>query len=465
MDPIIEKYNGRFDPLYIYKLLSSHEKISFLLESQLWGYRYNRYSIIGLRPFLTFKAKASRIEIREPNRTTSFTGNPFIILKKYLSKYYIDTLNPNLPTTAAAVGYFGYDLKNFVEEIPDIAVDDLKLPDCYIGFYDTLLIFDNFEGCLYIVANCLQGKFSRPNRLKAKESIQKIKKIISKGTPSNAKYRLKNNGFNITSNFCKKDYIHAINRIKRYIEEGDIYQVNLSQRFSTDISYNPIDIYERLRHVNPAPFAAYLNFDKFQVISASPERFLKMDGNFIQTRPIKGTRPREKDLGKDNLMKYELLQSKKDRAELLMIIDLERNDLSRVCRFNSIKVPALFELETFPTLHHLVGTVEGILKKGRDHIDCLMASFPGGSITGAPKIMAMKIIEELEPTKRGLYTGSIGYIGLDRKSDLNIAIRTILTVGKKAYFHAGGGIVIDSDPQKEYVETLDKAKALFKALQ
>jgi len=268
-----------------------------------------------------------------------------------------------------------------------------------------------------------------------------------------------------SSNFTPEEYIKAVGKVREYIAAGDVFQVNLSQRFEANLTVPPYALYRRLRQVNPAPFASYLNFDGVTVVSASPERFLKLQGDLVETRPIKGTRPRGKDSVEDAALAQELLHSIKDRAENIMIVDLERNDLGRVCRYGSIKVTELAILETFPTVFHLTSTIVGRLRQDKSNIDLLKAAFPGGSITGAPKVRAMEIIDELEPTKRSIYTGSIGYLSFNGDIDLNIVIRTFLIKGDKAYFQVGGGIVYDSNPEAEYRETLDKAKALIQALQ
>jgi para-aminobenzoate synthetase component 1 len=265
-------------------------------------------------------------------------------------------------------------------------------------------------------------------------------------------------------NFTKEVYKDAIRRIKNYITAGDVYQVNFSQRMETRIDIPPYELYKKLRSINPAPFSGYLAFDDAAIISSSPERFLQVNARHVQTRPIKGTRPRGKDAKMDEFMKQELLSSPKDDAELTMIIDLERNDLGRVCDYGSVKVTERKVLETYPTVYHLVSTIEGDLYERYDFIDLLKATFPGGSITGAPKIRAMQIIDELEPTRRGVYTGAIGYIGFNGDVDLNIAIRTFIMKGKTVYFQVGSGIVADSDEEEEYQETMHKARALIESL-
>jgi para-aminobenzoate synthetase component 1 len=258
--------------------------------------------------------------------------------------------------------------------------------------------------------------------------------------------------------------MEAVNRVREYIAAGDVFQVNLSQRFETELTVTPYELYRRLRQINPAPFAGFLNFDGVTIVSASPERFLRVDGDWVETRPIKGTRPRGKNSVEDAMLAQELLNSAKDRAENVMIVDLERNDLGRVCQYGTVKVTELAILETFPTVFHLTSTIIGKLRPDKNRIDLLKAAFPGGSISGAPKVRAMEIIDELEPTRRSVYTGAIGYLGFGRNLDLNRVIRTFIIKGNKAYFQVGGGIIYDSNAEAEYQETLDKAKALIQAL-
>jgi para-aminobenzoate synthetase component 1 len=273
-------------------------------------------------------------------------------------------------------------------------------------------------------------------------------------------------GAALTSNFRRDEYLEAVQRVKDYIAAGDIFQANLSQRFEGPCAAPGLAVYERLRAVNPAPFAAYLQYPDFEIISSSPERFLLVEGDRVTTRPIKGTRPRlEGDGAFNRRMRQELLGSAKDHAELAMIVDLERNDLGRVCRYGTVRVSEHAVLETYPTVYHLVSTVEGLLyRQAHDEFSLIRAAFPGGSITGAPKIRAMEIIEELEPHARSVYTGSLGYISFHGRMDLNIVIRTMLKIGGRIYMHVGGGIVADSDPALEYCETLHKGKALFQAV-
>ena len=376
------------------------------------------------------KRNSVTLEWAEGN-TERLKANPFVVLKDLLKRFKTKAVKAGAPFIAGAVGYFGYDMKDLLEKLPDIAKDDIGLADCIIGFYDKIAVY-NSRRCN--TGSCNTGSCDRFN------------------APE------------LRSNFTKEAYIKTVNRAKEYIKKGDIYQVNLSQRFESRLDMEPYELYLRLRDFSPAPFSSYLNFGDCAVISSSPERFLMKQGSYIETRPIKGTRPRSKDPMMDGFNRNELVKSYKDRAEHIMIVDLERNDLGRICEYGSVKPTEFIALERYPNVFHLVSTISGKLRKDIDPIDCLTATFPGGSITGAPKIRSMEIIEELEPVKRGIYTGAIGYISFDGNMDTSIAIRTMLVKGKKLYFQAGGGIVADSDPESEYAETLDKARGMLQAI-
>ena len=438
-------------------------RYSFLLESGGSVGDFSRYSFIGSEPFLVFKSKGEEIEICEGDQSERFSGDPFDVLKRLISRYNLAS-SGHSPFPGGAVGYFGYDLCHFVEKLPRNSFDDLQLPDCYLCFYDRVVTFDHLTGRLFISSSGLPEKEPARRRERAKWRLEEILNKFNKASWEDFSVREEYNIGEISSNFSRSDYLDAIERAKEYIRAGDIFQVNLSQRFVCSRMALPFTIYEKLRRINPAPFASLLNFPELSVVGASPERFLRISGRKVQTRPIKGTRPRGRDDLEDKELARELWESEKDKAELIMIVDLERNDLGRVCEYGSVRVPKLITLETYPTVFHLVSTVEGVLKEDKDHIDCLRACFPGGSITGAPKIRAMEIIDELEPNQRSVYTGSIGYIGFNGETDLNIVIRTMVMAGEKIYFHAGGGIVADSDPATEYEETLHKARALIKTL-
>jgi len=422
----------------------------------------HRYSIIAAEPNCILRAKSKRVEIQTGNHTDHHHADPFDILDQLLRQRSLANAHP-FPT-GAAIGYFGYDLKNLIEKLPSNADDDLHLPDCWFGFYDNLLVFDHLDQKVYEITGSHNSCRAVPSSISHFQSP----------TPNH-----------LHSNFTRDEYGAAIRHAKDYIAAGDIYQVNLSQRFQCGINAAPLELYHALRTANPAPYCTYLNIGDAQILSSSPECFLRMNDRNITTRPIKGTLPRHRDPA-------DLLRSAKDNAELLMITDLERNDLGRVCEFGSVHVPELFRVESYATVHHLVATVAGKLRPDVSHVQALRACFPGGSITGAPKIRAMEIIDELEPHARGVYCGAIGFFGYNGVSHFNIAIRTAVyqpvseicgsgfqprrrepvadTIRSHTSstglltFHAGGGIVADSEPSAEYDETLAKAEGILRAL-
>jgi para-aminobenzoate synthetase component 1 len=348
-------------------------------------------------------------------------------------------------------------MKRFIEDLPATSKDDLKLPDCILGFYDSVIIYDNLKGRCYISS---LGISKRRSHALEGAIVSAYSADVYKGD-----HRFRRSSFyNLRSNFSKRSYAAAVNRAKEYIRKGDIYQVNISQRFKADFSGDPFDLYVRLRSCSPAPFASYLNFGDVAILSSSPERFLLKRNGRVETRPIKGTRPRGHDAMLDRFLEAELKNSGKDMAEHIMIVDLERNDLGRICEYGSVRPTESAIIERYANVFHMVSTVEGILKDHMDPVDCLVAAFPGGSITGAPKIRSMEIIDELERVRRSIYTGAIGYIGFNGNMDTSIVIRTFVIKSGKLYFQVGGGIVADSKPMHEYEETLHKAAGLMEAL-
>lgn len=453
---------GACTPMEAFCRFSKNANV-FFLDSALPMSEISRYSFLGFSPFLTLKTKHRKIQIKDTDGIREFEGNPFEYLRKLFHRYSLKNTVDSLPFQGGAVGYFGYDLCHYIEKLPHNSVDDLELPDMYMGFYDIIVSYDHFlEKCFvagidFGIDNTLKDRMERIIEELHGKSEEPEELFNDKIATETVDTELK-------CNFTKVAYMKAIRQIKNYITAGDVYQVNLSQRFDAHIDIPAYELYKRLRRINPAPFACYLNFDNVSIISSSPERFLRVCDSKVQTRPIKGTRPRGKNEVEDEEMKQALLASPKDNAELTMITDLERNDLGRVCDYGSIKVVEEKVLETYPTVHHLVSTVIGKLHERYDIIDLLRATFPGGSITGAPKIRAMQIIDELEPCQRSVYTGSIGYIGFNGNLDLNIAIRTFIMKGKTVYFQVGSGIVADSNEEDEYEETLHKAKALIASL-
>ena len=464
--PIIQSLPTTLSPVEVCEALR-HDPFCFFLDSGIDHNRLGRYSFVGSDPFLVFKSQGGGNEVTQGNSIELLKGNPFDILKTLFSKYRLIT-PPDLPTfMGGAVGYFSYDLKHFVEKLPSRSKDDIDVPLCYLAFYDTVIIFDHLKGKVWMASTGLPEESERLKQVRAKTRLDEFQRKLStvkKSITSPQFTSPKQSAVELKSNFTKEGYIRAVLRAKEYIAAGDIYQVNLSQRFTAEISTPPFALYKTLRTLNPAPFAAYLKFGGVTVISSSPERFLRISGRSVETRPIKGTRPRGAGQIEDERLKNELLKSTKDRAELVMIVDLERNDLGRVCEYGTVRVPEIITLETYATVFHLVSTVTGTLKADKDHLDCIKACFPGGSITGAPKIRSMEIIDELEPTQRKIYTGAIGYLGFNQQTDLNIVIRTMVHCDGTVHFQVGGGIVADSDPALEYEETLHKGKALMETL-
>jgi para-aminobenzoate synthetase component 1 len=438
----------------------------FWLDSSSQDATMGRWSFMGSCPFLVLKTFGTDIFVTEQGKTTKTVGDPFVALRNNLNRFSLNRNNSSVPFLGGAVGFFSYDLGRMVEDIPDQTIDDIHTPDIFLGFYHTVLAIDHQENRTYIVASGLPEEHGKA-RNKAAADIAEFKTRIFQSVAPLSDPWLEPDikGSDIGTHFTQASYCQAVERVREYIMAGDIYQANMTQRFNAPLRMPPYQLYRRLRHVNPAPFAAYLDCgDDLRVLSSSPERYLLLDGNKVETRPIKGTLPRGKTPQEDLENKKKLLSSIKDQAELIMIVDLERNDIGRVCAYGTVRVPEPIVLEEYATVFHLVSTVCGELAPGKDAVDLLKATFPGGSITGAPKIRSMEIIEELEPVRRGIYTGSIGYIGFDGRVDLNIAIRTLVNKDDQVYLQVGGGIVFDSDPVLEYEETLHKAKALFKSL-
>jgi para-aminobenzoate synthetase component 1 len=464
---IIEEINCPLSTAEAFELFHSQPQ-SFFLDGGMDPQRLGRYSFIGADPFLVMTSRGRHITIARLDNQKREQGNPFDILGRLLETYRIESSQPPVPFCGGAVGYFSYDLCHFIERLPTTATDDLMLPESYFGFYDTILAFDNLKSQAYIISTGFPELNETRRLIRAATRLEEMKSRInaprSHVKKENSDSSSKKVAAVLKSNFTAEDYMNAVNRVREYIAAGDVFQVNISQRFETKLTITPYELYQRLRQINPAPFASYLNFEGVSIVSASPERFLRVDGDLVETRPIKGTRPRGNNSVEDAMLAQELLNSAKDRAENVMIVDLERNDLGRVCQYGTVKVTELAILETFPTVFHLTSTVIGKLRPDKNRIDLLKATFPGGSISGAPKIRAMEIIDELEPTRRSVYTGAVGYLGFNGSMDLNIVIRTFIIKGNKAYFQVGGGIIYDSNAEAEYQETLDKAKALIQAL-
>ena len=466
---LIEEIDTGLSPLEAFECIKDG-RFSFFLDSGMDSNKLGRYSFIGSDPFLVLSTRGSEGVLTRGKIKSRLTGNPFDMLQHLLEIYRLEPHPSPVPFVGGAVGYFSYDLCHFIERLPSIATDDLNLPECYFGFYDLVLAFDNLEGKTYLISSGFPELRETERITRATRRINELKNKLTGASVSDTETPVTPVSSpvkplaTLQGNFTHKEYIDTVEKARQYIIAGDIFEVNLSQRFETELSISPYKLYQRLRQINPAPFAGYLDFNGVKVVSASPERFLRLRGDWVETRPIKGTRPRGKTKEEDEALSSELLTSVKDRAENIMIVDLERNDLGRVCRFGTVKVTQLAILEMFPTVFHLTSTIVGRLRKDKNGIDLIKATFPGGSVTGAPKVRSMEIIDELEPTKRSIYTGSIGYLSFNGDLDLSIAIRTFLVKEGRAYFQVGGAVVYDSDPETEYQETMDKGKALVDAL-
>ena len=427
------------------------EKDSVFLDSSLVN-KLGRYSIIGVCPYLKLIKDDSGFYIND-QRVTEISFEEY--LKKYLTEH-VDENRSELPIVSGAIGYFSYEYGRKLMEVPSNKEELVSIPDAVLVFYDFYMIEDRHENRTYLIANGITED--------AEKQIKSVEKRIAEPLDENGRIKKESYDIEIRPNFEKEEYKQAVDDMIRYIIEGDIYITNMTQQLSVKSEKKPLDVFYDLRKNNPSPFGGYMDYGDYQIVCASPERFLKMKKGHVNTRPIKGTRKRGATPEEDLCMRNELENSEKDKSELLMIVDLERNDLNRVCRPGSVKVTELFTVEEYATVFHLVSDIEGELEADKNVMDLLEATFPGGSITGAPKYRAMEIIDELENNRRNLYTGSIGYLTLDGDCDFNIVIRTALHKDGMYHLGVGGGITAESDLEFEYEETLQKAKAVLEAM-
>ena len=469
-------------PCSVYEALISSN--SFLLESVKGSEKIARYSFIGFDPCLSCRIKngVTEMDFSERKRTM-FSNKPLSLLKGLIYKYKQIPLEDLPPFQGGIVGFFGYDFVHYLERLPKNTVDDLTLPDAHFLLFDKVIAFDHKDKRCWIVA-CPGVKDSVDENSKtirswpekydeSEEALNDILKRISRfaslrkdgGQRSGTLSQGSKRNIDIICETGRESYMDMVIRAKEYIAAGDIFQANLSQRVSAHIlRKSPWNLYAVLRSVNPSPFAAYMDFGDYHIVSSSPERLLRVSGRTVETRPIAGTRPRGRDSREDQVMREELLLNEKERAEHIMLIDLERNDLGRISQYGTVRVDELMITEDCSHVIHIVSNVTGSLANGKDCFDAIRAAFPGGTITGVPKVRCMEIIDELEPVSRGPYTGSIGYIGFAGNMDFNIIIRTFVIKKDVAYVQAGAGIVADSNPEREYFETLKKAEALIKTL-
>ena len=412
-----------------------------------------RYDIVVADPYLTLRTRGGTTQIERRGGSVATSARPPLeLLRELLGP--IGESAPGLPFAGGAVGYFGYDLGRRFERVPSLAAADIDMPDLAVGLYDWAFIVDHEEQRTWLTG------YGRDVRTFA-EWPALLARLDGPAAPEPPAFRVLASP---QANFSRATYGEAFRRVQEHIRRGDCYQVNLTQRFDAPAAGDAWHAYLRLRTINPAPFAAYLDLPYGKIACSSPERFLLVRGASVETKPIKGTRPRSSDEASDRALADELRLSAKDRAENVMIVDLLRNDLGKCCAPGSVRANKLFEVESFASVHQLVSTVVGTLSPGKHALDLLGACFPGGSITGAPKVASMHVIEQVEPQRRGVYCGAIGYVGFDGTMDTNIAIRTLLQSGDRVYTWAGGGIVADSNVDAEYQESLDKAAAMLAVL-
>jgi anthranilate synthase component 1 len=453
-------------PVSAYRKIESDT--SFLLESVEGGKTIARYSFLGSNPILTFKSKGTSIEIVDKGKKRSVEGKPLDVLKELLSKYK-PVRDPSLPRFHGGfVGFIGYDVVRFIERIPDDNPDDLKLPDMYFLLTDTILAFDHVKRKILVISNAFVDGDPGGAYDKATAKVEKLVKMIEKPLrPSDVETELPESPkkLKVESNVTKDKFESMVEKAKKYIRAGDVIQAVLSQRLETKIDVEPFNVYRVLRTINPSPYMYYLKFGDMKLIGSSPEVMVRLERGTATVRPIAGTRPRGADDDDDKRLERELLADKKECAEHLMLVDLGRNDLGRVCKYGTVKTTELMTIERYSHVMHIVSNVTGTIQKGKDAFDLFKASFPAGTVTGAPKVRAMEIVDELEGTRRGPYAGAVGYFSFSGDLDTCITIRTIVLKGKKAYVQAGAGIVADSIPEKEYKETLNKARALLRAIE
>jgi len=460
---LIQHRLAHVDPDRLVRLVGSWNQPALLESGPQFG-EGGRWSLYTAEPRLCCEVTEQAWRISGQNGSHSGTDDdPFERLNEMIERFGLasrtrDAREPLPPFTGGLVGFFGYDLAPRLERLPRKAPRDSRIPDLRFALYDTVVSVDHLTGSVDLWARDLLGEGDA--LLEARLEHWRSRLESSSPAPDPPPSRLSP----VVEEMGREAYLSNVRSVLDYIAAGDIFQANLTHRFSARGEPEPLDLYLRLRARSPAPFSAYLKWDDLAIVSASPEWFYEVRGDRITTRPIKGTRPRGTSAEDDQRLAQELASSSKDRAELTMIVDLERNDLGRVCRFGSVRVREALTVESFAQVHHLVATVEGDSRGEARPIDVVKALFPGGSITGAPKIRAMQIIDELEPTRRSLYTGAIGYFGTGTTA-FNIAIRTLLVEGDRVTYQVGGGIVADSDPESEYRETLDKGRALREVLE
>ena len=441
-------------PVSAFLKLEKDRSHAFLLESIEGGERIARYSFLGGDPFLITRYR--------DGQPANFIQN----LRSTMNRFKSVKL-PNLPPfTGGAVGYFGYDMVRTIEDIPKTGVDDLGADDAVLMFYKTILAFDHLRHQIHIISNILVGESQERIEVQYQKAVDEIQRMeaLLRAPLEITPVPQRDGDVAVRSNFEKKEYLESVAKAKEYIAAGDIFQVVLSQRFEVDLPRPPFEIYRALRVVNPSPYMYFLKMPETTIVGSSPEMLVRVRGREIEYRPIAGTLPRGGSNAEDEANAERLRNDEKERAEHIMLVDLGRNDLGRVSQYGTVKVAELMCIERYSHVMHLVSSLRGELRDGVDRWDALMACFPAGTVSGAPKVRAMEIIDELEPTKRGVYAGAVMYVDFSNNLDSCIAIRTLVARGNKGYIQAGGGIVADSVPESEYMETVNKSRALIRAI-
>ena len=455
-------------PVSAFLAIAENEPYAFLLESVERGEQIGRYTFLGARPYMRISARGDQIAVERNRRQEKSSGSVLQVAKRLLREHKPASVTGLPPFTAGAVGYFSYDLVRQLENIGESATADLDLPDCVLMFFDRLLAFDHLRHQIHIIANAdVRQESPRKAYARAISDIEGLERKLLAGlrpahwheNTSARPQKLK-----VQAGTSRPKFMHAVERAKEYIAAGDVFQVVPSLRLSFTPRVCGFDIYRALRTVNPSPYLYFLRMDKTQIIGSSPEMLVRVSGRKLEYRPIAGTRPRGRDQAEDERLEKEMLADEKERAEHVMLVDLGRNDLGRVSEYGSVKVRDLMYVERYSHVMHLVTALEGKLRADLDALDAFAACFPAGTLSGAPKVRAMQIIEELEPTRRGVYGGSVLYADFAGNLDSCIAIRTMLMNGEKAYLQVGAGIVADSDPAREYEECMNKAKAVLRAV-
>ncbi len=455
-------------PVLAYLKIASGASHAFLLESVEGGEKIARYSFLGCNPFLVIRATGETIEILRHGRIAKRRGSLPDVIQKITERYKAVKLPGLPPFSGGAVGYFAYDAIRWAEDIPHHGRDELQMDDGMLMFFSNLLAFDHVRQQIMIISNVILDEENvdlAAKYQKALKDIQILEEMLDEPAVIPEFGVAENRALDIRSNFSKPDYFKAVDKAKEHIRIGDIFQVVLSQRFTAPITADPFNIYRALRIVNPSPYMFFLKIQNGTVIGSSPEMLVRVSEGTAQYRPIAGTRPRGENDADDALLEAELKADEKEKAEHVMLVDLGRNDLGRVCEYGSVEVDNLMFIEKYSHVMHLVSSLHGKLRSDVNRFSALMSCFPAGTVTGAPKVRAMQIIDELEPHKRGVYAGAILYLDFSGNLDSCIAIRTLVTKDGKAYIQAGGGIVADSVPENEYQETINKSRALIKAVE